>query len=165
MKFAETASPDISGVGGPHHVAKNFGNTFWHKFRQHFQKLDFFHRKKAKIGIFDLSFWQGRGCAWSKIFFWCDAHWLGVKPHGRPKSRTRPPRGVTNLLKSPSMDFGWHLMMKAFWPNFEMPYLREYIIEIHKTASPDILGVGGPHCVAKNFDNNFCHKFRQQLLS
>ena len=44
MEFPETASPDISGVEGPHHVAKNFGNTLWYKFRQHFQKLFFFSK-------------------------------------------------------------------------------------------------------------------------
>ena len=49
MKFPETASPDISGVEGPHHNVRNFGNTFCHKFRQQLQKLDFFYRKKVKI--------------------------------------------------------------------------------------------------------------------
>ena len=92
MKFAETASPDISGVDGPHHVARNFGNTLCQKFRQQLQKLDFFGEKNAKIGIFDCSFWEGRGCAWSEIFFWGDPHWLGVKPHGRPKRRPGPPQ-------------------------------------------------------------------------
>ena len=28
MELPETASPDISGVGGPNRVAKNFGNNF-----------------------------------------------------------------------------------------------------------------------------------------
>ena len=88
----ETASPNISGVGGPHHVAKNFGNTFCQKFRQQFQKLDFFGEKNAKIDVFESSIWTGRGCAWSEIFFWGDPHWLGVKPHGRPKRRPRPPQ-------------------------------------------------------------------------
>ena len=106
MELPETASPDIFRVEGPHHVARNFGNTFWHKFRQHFQKLDFSSRFLAKIDIFDFSVWQGRGCAWAEISFWCDPHRLGVKPHGRPKSRTRPPRGVTNIFSSPSMGFG-----------------------------------------------------------
>ena len=30
------------------------------------------------------------------------------------------------------------------------------------TASPDSLGVVGPHHVARNFGNIMCHKFRQQ---
>ena len=51
MKFHETASPDISGVKGPHHVAKNFGNTFCQKFRQQFQKLYFFGEKMQKLTI------------------------------------------------------------------------------------------------------------------
>ena len=58
MKFPEIASPDVSGVEDPHHNVRNFGNTFCHKFRQQLQKLDFFYRKKVKIGIFDCSFWQ-----------------------------------------------------------------------------------------------------------
>ena len=69
MEFPETASPDIYGVGGPHHVAKNFGNNLNLKFRQHFQYLNFFSRFLAKIDIFDFSVWQGRGCAWSEISF------------------------------------------------------------------------------------------------
>ena len=55
MKFHETASPDISGVEGPHHVAKNFGNIFCQKFRQQFQKVDFFGEKNAKIDVFESS--------------------------------------------------------------------------------------------------------------
>ena len=69
MEFPETASPDISGVEGPHHVAKNFGNTFSQKFRQQFRKLDFFGEKNAKIDVFERSIWTGRGCVWSEIFF------------------------------------------------------------------------------------------------
>ena len=61
MKFHETAYPDIFGVRGPHHVAKNFGNTFCQKFRQQFQKLDFFGEKNAKIDDFERSIWTGRG--------------------------------------------------------------------------------------------------------
>ena len=112
IEFHKTASPNILGVEGPHHVAKNFSNTFCHKFRQQFQKLDFISGFFAKIGIFDFSVWRGRGCAWSEMFFWRDPYWLGVKPHGRPKSRTRPPLGVTNLFSSPSMDFGWNFIIK-----------------------------------------------------
>ena len=74
MEFAITASPDISGVVGPHHVARNFGNTLYQKFRQQLQKLDFFGEKNTKIGIFDCSFWEGRGWAWSEIFFYGDPH-------------------------------------------------------------------------------------------
>ena len=40
MKFAITASPDILGVVGPHHVARNFGNTLCQIFRQQLYKLD-----------------------------------------------------------------------------------------------------------------------------
>ena len=92
MKFSITASPDISGVDGPHHVARNFGNTLRQKFRQHIQKLDFFGEKIAKICIFDCAFWEERGCASSEFFFWGDPHWLGVKPRGRPKRRPGPPQ-------------------------------------------------------------------------
>ena len=57
------------GVVEPHHGARNFDNTLCQKFRQQIQKLDFFGEKIAKIGIFDCSFWERRGCAWSEIFF------------------------------------------------------------------------------------------------
>ena len=36
----------------------------------------------------------------TKIFFGGDRPLLGVNPHGRPKSRTGPPRGVTNFFSS-----------------------------------------------------------------
>ena len=101
MEFAITASPGILGVVGPHHVAKNFGNTLYQKFRQQLQKLDFFGEKIAKIGIFDCSFWEGRGCAWSEIFFCGDPHWLGVKPHGRPKRRPGPPQPTRSRFDLP----------------------------------------------------------------
>ena len=50
-----------------------------------------------------------------------------------------------------------------FWSNFEILYLREYFIEFHKTACPNILGVEGPHNVAKNVGNTFYRKYWQQL--
>ena len=159
MEFPETASPDISEVGGPHHVAKNFGNTLWYKFRQHFQKLNFFPRFSAKIDIFDFSVWQGRGCAWSEISFWRDPHRLGVKPHGRPKSRTRPPRGVTNIFSSPSIDFGWNFIIKA-WKRLILTKLQKFVTlriihGIFWNRVSGHFGVGGsPLC---------CQKFRQQL--
>ena len=68
MKFHETASPDISGVRGPHHVAKNFGNTFCQKFRQQFQKLDFFGEKNAKIDDFEVDL-DGKGLRLVRNFF------------------------------------------------------------------------------------------------
>ena len=67
MKFAETASPDISGVDGPHHVARNFGNILCQKFRQQLQKLDFFGGK-CKNWHFRL-FILGEKIAWSEICF------------------------------------------------------------------------------------------------
>ena len=59
-----------------------------------------FFSKKSIFRDFDVRFFQWRGCAWSEIFFWGDGHRLGVKPHGRPKSRTRPPRGDINVFSS-----------------------------------------------------------------
>ena len=113
MKFAETASPDILEIEGPHHVSRNFGNTLRSKFRQQLQKLDFYGEKNAKIGIFDCSFWEGRGCAWSEIFFWDDPHWLGVKPHGRPKRRPGPPQPTGNRFWPPRIE-------KSIFSNFLM---------------------------------------------
>ena len=50
-----------------------------------------------------------------------------------------------------------------FWSNFEILYLREYFIEFHKTASPDILGIEDPQNVAKNVGNIFYRNYWQQL--
>ena len=69
MKFHETASPDISGLRGPHHVAKNFGNTFCQKFRQQFQKLDFFGEKKMqKLAFLRAQFGREGGAPGQKFF-------------------------------------------------------------------------------------------------
>ena len=62
-----------------------------------------FFSKKSIFRDFDVRFWGGRRCAPIEISFWGDKHRLGVKLHGRPKSRTRPPRGVVNLF--------WYVMM------------------------------------------------------
>ena len=59
-----------------------------------------FFSKKSIFRDFDDRFFQWRGCGWSEISFWRDPHRLGVKPHGRPKSRTGPPRGVTDPFSS-----------------------------------------------------------------
>ena len=50
---------------------------------------------------FEGRFFQGRRCPSTKIFFWGDRPYLGVKRHGRPKSRTGPPRGVINIFSPP----------------------------------------------------------------
>ena len=68
MKLHETASPDISGVGGPHHVAKNFGNTFCQKFRQQFQKLDFLAKKMQKLTILRARFGREGGAPGQKFY-------------------------------------------------------------------------------------------------
>ena len=113
MVLPETASPDNLGVDVPHHVARNFGNTLCQKFRQQLQKLDFFGEKNAKIGIFDCSFWEGRRCAWSEIFFWGDPHCLAVKPHGRPKTRPGPPQPTGSRFWPPRIE-------KRHFPEFLM---------------------------------------------
>ena len=59
-----------------------------------------FFSKKSIFRDFDVRFFEGRRCAPTEISFWGDRHRLGVKPHGGPKSRTRPPRGVINLFSS-----------------------------------------------------------------
>ena len=55
MKFAITASPDILGVVGPHHVARNFGNNFYPKFQQQLQNWKFFSQKNQIFFIFEPS--------------------------------------------------------------------------------------------------------------
>ena len=57
--------------------------------------------EKSIFQDFDDRFFQRRGCGGSEISFWRDPPWLGLKPHGRPKSRTGPPRGVTNCFAPP----------------------------------------------------------------
>ena len=69
MKFAKIASPDISGVDGPRHVAKNFGNTFCHKFRQHFQKLNFFQDFQPKSTFSISQFGKEGGAPGQKFLF------------------------------------------------------------------------------------------------
>ena len=61
------------------------------------QNLKFFFSEKSIFQDFDDRFFQRRGCGGSEISFWSDPSWLRLKPHGRPKSRTGPPRGVTNI--------------------------------------------------------------------
>ena len=39
IEFNKIASPNILVVDGPHHVAKNVGNTFYRKYWQQFQIL------------------------------------------------------------------------------------------------------------------------------
>ena len=56
--------------------------------------------EKSIFRDFDVRFFEVRRCAPTEISFWGDRHRLEVKPHGRPKSRTRPPRGVINLFSS-----------------------------------------------------------------
>ena len=55
--------------------------------------------------------YDGGGCAWSKIVFWGDRNRLGVKPHGRPKSRTGSPQ--------PSRS--------RFWPPRYNPYSGHFL--------------------------------------
>ena len=54
IEFHETASPNILGVEGLHYVAKNIGNTFYHKYWQQFQNKNFGISKRAKIFILEL---------------------------------------------------------------------------------------------------------------
>ena len=89
------------------HFGGRWSSSCCQKFRQQLQKLDFFGEKNAKIGIFDCSFWEGRGCAWSEIFFCGDPHWLGVKPHGRPKRRPGPPQPTGSRFWPPRIE-KWH---------------------------------------------------------
>ena len=59
-----------------------------------------FFSEKSIFQDFDVRFFCGRGCAMTKIFFWGDRLFLEVKPRGRRKSRTGPPRGVINNFSS-----------------------------------------------------------------
>ena len=55
IKFHETASPDMSGMEGPHHVSRNFGNNFYPKFQQQLQIWKFFFQKNQIFFIFEPS--------------------------------------------------------------------------------------------------------------
>ena len=74
------------------------------KFRQHLRKLDFFSKKNTIFADFEGQFFLWWGCAWSEIFFWGDRHRLGVKPHGRPKSRTGPPQPSVSRFWFPRIE-------------------------------------------------------------
>ena len=102
------------------------------KFRQHLEHRNFWHLrifrkfflKKSIFRDFDVRFFQWRGCAWSKIFLWGDRHRLVVKPRGRPKSRTGPPRGVVNLF--------WQVisnkfMLKSQLVSSKTPFIIQYL--------------------------------------
>ena len=70
---------------------------------QKFLNLQIFSNLFSEKSIFrdcDVRFLEVRRCAPTEIFFWGDRHRLEVKPLGRLKSRTRPPRGVINLFSS-----------------------------------------------------------------
>ena len=56
-------------------------------FSNYFSEIDF--------SRFRRSIFPWTRCALSEIFFWGDTHRLRVKPHGIPKSRIGPPRGIT----------------------------------------------------------------------
>ena len=60
--------PDISRLGGPQHVARNFDRNFWHKFRQQFQNSDLFFGKSPKLAISRGRFRTEGGAPGQKFF-------------------------------------------------------------------------------------------------
>ena len=71
---------------------------------RNFWTFKFFSNLFSEMSIFqdfDVQIFQRRGCRGSEISFWRDLLRLGLKPHGRPKSRTGPFRGVTNCFAFP----------------------------------------------------------------
>ena len=82
-----TLPPEISAISG----SPKFLNL-QNFFKIFFEKVDF---SRFRRSIFSMM-----GVRLVRNFFWGDRHRLGVKPHGRPKSRTRPPRGDINVFSS-----------------------------------------------------------------
>ena len=83
-----------------------------------------FFSKKSIFWDFDVRFFQWRGCAWSEIFLWADRHRLGVKPHGRPKSRTGPPCGDINRFWPVTTN---KFMLKSQLVSSKTPSLSQYL--------------------------------------
>ena len=96
-----------------------------------FKNFSKFFLKKSIFWDFDGQFFGGRGCATSKKIFWGDSSQFEVKPHGRPKSRTGPPRGVTNIFsshRSPKIRkprFLLKITLLYFFPKNVLSYLLE----------------------------------------
>ena len=90
-----------------------------------------FFSEKSIFQDFDVRFFCGRGCAMTKIFFWGDRLFLEVKPRGRRKSRTGPPRGVINIFSSPrspkirKASFLPKMVLLSFFPKSVLSYLLE----------------------------------------
>ena len=139
---------------------QKFRQQFWAHISATFSKIKFFFSIFAQNRHFRFFILSGMGVRLVKNFFWCDAHWFGVKPHGRPKSRTRPPRGVTNIFSSPIMDFGWNFIIKNG---------NSFLIELWDTVSPRIFHRISWNRVSVHFRGrgspSYCQKYRQHFLS
>ena len=99
-----------------------------------FQFFSNLFSEKSIFRDFDVRFFEVMRCAPTEISFWGDRHRLEVKPHGRPKSRTRPPRGVINLFSS-LRDLKIHFPRKIMFfslkkPSFFCIYLISYLLEV-----------------------------------
>ena len=98
-----------------------------------------FFSKKSIFWDFDGRYFWGRGSATSKIFFWADPYRLGVKPGGRPKSRTGPPRGVANifwLVISYKFRLRFHIVRSK--TPFMSQYLAKFVNKNHKLNTKKI---------------------------
>ena len=84
----------LGGVTMQTEISANSGSQKFLNL-QNFFKIFF---EKVDFSRFRWSIFSRKGVRYDKFFFWSDRPFLGVKPHGRPKSRTGPPRGVTNFF-------------------------------------------------------------------
>ena len=161
-KFQKTVTLRIMHRISRNRVSGYFGGggspSWCQKFRQHFlseisatiSKMRFCFSKFGQNRHFRFFILARKGMRLVKNFCLVWSALIrsksNVKPHGRSKSRTRPPHGVTNLFSFRSMNFWWNFMIQAwtmpFWPRFEMLFLREYFIKFHETVSSDISGGG-----------------------
>ena len=98
---------------------------------------EFFQNFFLKSRFFEISmvdFFAEGGALWQNFFFWGDRPFLGVKPHGRPKSRTGPPQ--------PSRSRFWHPRIeKSHFFNFfneNFSFLEHFCSSLGKTLKPEI---------------------------
>ena len=81
-------------------------------------KILFFSRKVAKFGIFDFSFWQGRGCARPENCFLTRSISIRSKTLWQTKKWNETSPALQSSILTPSMDFWWNFMIKAWKMSF-----------------------------------------------
>ena len=117
MKIHESAFSSNWGLGGPHHIVRNFCRNFWQKFRSDFQNWHFFLKKKffsfenlteISVSNFDRNFWQYDG-----------------DPQGPNCSRTRIHEFSWNIRKDTAL---WTLAKNDFFHAFIIKFHQKFML-------------------------------------